>query len=409
MKRPIRHRAACLAGGPVLCALLPVGAALGCDDERAERVLAQCTLCHTVAPGEPHMAGPNLAGVVGRRAATAAGFAYSKAFRALALDWSAAELDRFLQNPLVVVPGTSMAFAGLHSAEDRAAVICRLGGSGAAGHAPPRTMADILGASAPSDWRTPDPEDTLYLELASGRVVIELAPAFAPRHVANVRALARARYFDGLAILRVHDNYVVQWGDPDGQRPATGGVRTLPGEFDVASETAAPFTRLPDGDVYAPEVGFAAGWPVARDPQQQRAWLTHCYGMVGAGRDIAPDSGGGTQLYVVIGHAPRHLDRNVTLLGRVLHGMELLTALPRGSGPLGFYERAEQRVPLLSVRVAADLPATERTPLEVLRTDTSLFTELVESRRNRREEWFRLSSDRIELCNVPLPVRPKES
>ncbi|MBM5811903.1 MAG: peptidylprolyl isomerase [Gammaproteobacteria bacterium] len=299
-----------------------------------------------------------------------------------------------------------MAFAGLHNSEDRAAVICRLGGNAAtASTPPPRTMADILAASAPSDWRTPDPEDTLYLELASGRVVIELAPAFAPRHVANVRALARSRYFDGLAILRVQDNYVVQWGDAEGQRPVTGGASTLPGEFDIASAAAPPFTRLPDGDVYAPEVGFAAGWPAARDPEQQRAWLTHCYGLVGAGRDVAPDSGGGTQLYVVIGHAPRHLDRNVTLLGRVLQGMELLAALPRGTGALGFYERAEQRVPLLRVRIAADLPAAERTLLQVLRTDTPLFAELIESRRNRREQWFRLPGGRIELCNVPLPVR----
>jgi len=131
--------------------------------------------------------------------------------------------------------------------------------------------------------------------------------------------------------------------------------------------------------------------------------------MVGAGRDVATDSGSGTELYVVIGHAPRHLDRNVTLLGRVLLGMEMLTALPRGGGSMGFYEQPEQRKPLLGMRVAADLPPAARTPLEVLLTDTPLFAELVESRRNRREEWFRLPAGHIELCNVPLPVRQAKS
>src|SRR6266511_1834673 len=77
------------------------------------------------------------------------------------------------------------------------------------------TMAGVLTASKPGDWRALDPENTLYMELASGRVVIELAPLFAPRHVANVKALAREHYYDGLAVVRVQDNYVAQWADPD--------------------------------------------------------------------------------------------------------------------------------------------------------------------------------------------------
>src|SRR5262249_41776208 len=148
------------------------------------------------------------------------------------------------------------------------------------------------------------------------------------------------------------------------------------------------FTRLPDGDVYVPEVGFSSSFPVARDPKTKRMWLVHCYGMVGAGRDTKPDTGGGTELYVVIGQAPRHLDRNVTLLGLVIQGMELLSALLRGTGALGFFEKPEQRVLIKAVRVAEDVPAAERSNLEVMRTDTPRFQELVESRRNRHEEWF---------------------
>jgi len=251
-------------------------------------------------------------------------------------------------------------------------------------------MADVLAASKPVDWRALDPENTLYMDLAAGRVVIELAPTFAPLHVANVKALAREKYYDGLAIVRVQDNYVVQWADPEAEKPELArkiqhAQRNLPAEFERPLDPKLPFTPLPDRDVYADEVGFSDGFPVARDPRSGRMWLVHRYGMVGAGRDNAPDSGGGTELYAVIGHAPRQLDRNVTLLGRVVQGIELLSALPRGAGAMGFYEKAEQRIPIKSIRVAADVPEPERTQLEVLRTDTETFKQLIESRRNRRD------------------------
>jgi peptidylprolyl isomerase len=276
------------------------------------------------------------------------------------------------------------------------------------------TMAEVLAASKPGDWRTLAPENTLYLELPTGRVIIELAPDFAPQHVANVKALVRERYYDGLAIIRAQDNYVVQWGDPNAEKPDLArqiqhARKTLPPEFERPLDTKLTFTRLPDGDVYAREVGLSGGFPVARDKRTGKMWLVHTYGMVGAGRDNAPDSGGGTELYVVIGQAPRHLDRNVTLLGRVVQGMELLSALPRGSGPMGFYDKPEQRVPIKTARIAADIPEPERSALEIMRTDTGTFQALIESRRNRREEWYQVPANRIEISNVPIPVRLKNA
>jgi peptidylprolyl isomerase len=272
--------------------------------------------------------------------------------------------------------------------------------------APPPSMSQVLAASKPGDWRAVDPENTLYLELSGGRVVIELAPQFAPIHVRNIKTLARAGYFDGLAVVREQDNYVVQWGDPDNRHPLPSsiGKSTAP-EFDAPLPPQMHFTALPDGDVYAPEVGFSDGFPVARYPDQKLTWLAHCYGMVGVGRDTAADSGNGAELYAVIGHSPRHLDRNVALVGRVLKGMELLSGLPRGAGDLGFYIKGQQPVPIKSIRVAADVPAAHRTNLEVMRTDTPTFAALIESRRNRPEDFFKVPAGRIELCNVPLPVR----
>lgn len=270
----------------------------------------------------------------------------------------------------------------------------------------PRTMAEVLAASTPADWRTVDPAQTLYLDLAAGgRVVLELAPDFAPNHVRNIKALAAMKFYDGLAINRVQDNFVAQWGDADNSRPVGNAARTLPAEFTQAIADRFRFTPLPDRDGYAPEVGFVSGFPAARDSAEGRVWLAHCYGVVGVGRDNSPDSGGGTELYVVIGHAPRQLDRNITVVGRVLRGMDLLASLPRGTGAMGFYEKPEQRVAIRTIRLAADLPPEQRVPLEALRTDTPTFATLIESRRNRADDWYLVKAGHIDLCNVPLPVR----
>jgi peptidylprolyl isomerase len=271
-----------------------------------------------------------------------------------------------------------------------------------------KTMADVLAASKPGDWRKLDPENTLYMELAGGRVVIELAPEFAPDHVANIRTLVRGKYFDGLAIMRSQDNFVVQWGDPaeaDKKKALGEGKKTLAPEFDRRA-AGLKFIALPDPDTYAPQTGFVSGLPAARDKADGTAWLVHCYAMVGAGRDNAVDSGPGTEIYVVSGHAPRQLDRNVALFGRVVHGMELLAVMPRGPAPMGFYNKPEQQVPIRAIRVAADVPADQRTNIELLRTDTQTFTDLIEARRNRQDEWYKHKADRIDVCNVPLPARP---
>lgn len=271
---------------------------------------------------------------------------------------------------------------------------------------PYKSVATLLAESPASDWRVPDPENLLYMDLDPGRVIIELAPRFAPNHVDNVRALVREGYFDGLTINRTQDNYVVQWGDADEQhpRPMLQGKDHLAAEFSRPSR-GLPFRRLAERDVYAAEVGFVDSFPVARDGRTGRSWLAHCYGMVGAGRDVAADSGGGSELYVVIGHAPRHLDRNVTLLGRVLLGMEWLSSLPRGTGDLGFYTEASQRVPIRRIRVASDLPVADRVALQVLRSESGTFARVTEARRNRRDEWTKVPAGHVELCNVPLPVR----
>ena len=272
------------------------------------------------------------------------------------------------------------------------------------------TTQEVIDASTPADWRPLDPENTVYMQLPSGMVVMELAPAFAPEHTANIRTLVKGRYFDGLSINRSHDNFVVQWGDPAGdelalRRPLGEAKESLPAEFSRASE-GLDFHALPDRDGWAPEVGFVDGFAAARDPNAGKAWLAHCYGTVGAGRAMAPDSSNGSELYVVTGQAPRQLDLNITTVGRVVVGMERLSVMPRGSGPLGFYTDASQRVPILAVRLASEIPQDQRAQIEVMRTDTATWDAYVESRRNRRDEWYLHPAGHIDVCNLSVPVRP---
>ncbi|NJD19344.1 MAG: peptidylprolyl isomerase [Gemmatimonadetes bacterium] len=266
-------------------------------------------------------------------------------------------------------------------------------------------LGDILAQSPATDWRRLDPEHTLYMELAGGRVIIALSPDFSPQHVANVRLLARAGYWDGAAITRVQENYVTQWGRPDGDEHDLGAAAAdiAAPEFDRPVGDL-PFTLLPDPDSYAAETGFTDGFAAGRDGRGT-TWMLHCYGAVGVARGNPPDTGNGTSLYVPFGQSPRHLDRNVAMVGRVVQGMELLTSLRRGTGALGVYETPQERTPILSVRVAADVPPGERTVLEVLRSDSETFQAVLRSRRFRRETWFAEPTGHINVCNVPVPVR----
>lgn len=275
------------------------------------------------------------------------------------------------------------------------------------------TPQALLAAAKPGEWRRPDPNNLLVMKLPKGTVLIELAPDFTPLHAANIRTLVKEHYFDHLAIIRVQDNFVTQWGDPydddkadrSKMKPLGSAKKTLPAEFTRSIDPKLPWTALPDGDVYAPQVGFSEGFPAARDPASGEEWLTHCYGAVGVARDVPPDSGSGSSLYAIIGQAPRGLDRNLAVAGRVIQGMELLSALPRGTGALGFYEKAEQRTPILSVSLAADLPPAQRPKIEVLRTDSATFTALIEAKRNRRDAFYTRPAGKIDVCSVPIPSR----
>jgi peptidylprolyl isomerase len=280
--------------------------------------------------------------------------------------------------------------------------------SGAASPAPapaPVTPGTIVAKAVAADWAAVPAEDLLLLDLSNGRrVVIALAPAFAPVHIANIRTLTRAGWFAGISINRVQDNYVTQWGDATEKKPLPAGiVAQPPAEYDRPTRGIA-FAALPYRDAYAAQAGHVAGWPAASDGS--RVWLTHCYGMVGVGRNMAPDTGTGAELYTVIGHAPRHLDRNIATVGRVLAGMDALSALARGDETnMGFYKEDAARPVIAGARIAADLPAAERPRFELLRTDRPIFAAWVKARANRQDDFFVRPAGGVDICNVTPPVR----
>lgn len=269
----------------------------------------------------------------------------------------------------------------------------------------PPTTAEVMTLARDADWRRPRPDDLLLMQLESGQVIIELAPIFAPEHVANIVTLVGNGWFDGLSINRVQDNFVVQWGDPENTKSLAPAATTVAAEFARNDSKNLAWNFLPDGDVFAEQVGWINGFAAALDSVSGAAWLTHCYGVIGVGRDTAPDSGNGAELYAVIGHAPRQLDRNITVVGRVLQGMELLSSLPRGTGPLGFYEQPEERVKIVSIRQVSRLPLAEQPQIAVLDTGRPIFDLFVESRRNRRDDWYLRPAGHIDLCSVTVPVR----
>lgn len=303
---------------------------------------------------------------------------------------------------------------------------------------------EIAAAAPASDWIAIASSDLLVMDLApdakgkARRVVIQLMPApLSQGWIGNIRKLAAAHWWDGTSVNRVQDNYVVQWGDatekkalPEGlvmvsegayvtSDPASGqtmgdgkqAIRLSKDEAERRAKLLAQSVNIFGGasmaDAYAPTVMFESGWPIgyshASVPDSR--WPLHCYGAVGVGRNMSPDTGTGAELYTVIGHAPRHLDRNIAVVGRVISGIEHLSSLPRGTGALGFYETEAERVAIASIRIASELPVADQPRFEYLSTESDSFARYADARANRRDPFFIKPAGGADICNIPVPVR----
>ncbi|WP_179952221.1 peptidylprolyl isomerase [Marinicella rhabdoformis] len=287
---------------------------------------------------------------------------------------------------------------------------------------PTLNSSEILDQSLSSDWRQPDPENTLYITLKSGIVVLELATNHAPNHTKNTKALVRSGLFDNTRFYRVIDGFVAQGGPEtvptsfqserfqserfQSERfQSENGNLSIDPEFSITFDEPLPITQVKDNDGYAPKVGFYKGFAVGQSKDQKENWLLHCYGALGMGRANEIDSGG-TELYVVIGHAQRYLDKNVTVFGRVIYGMEHLQALKRSTSLNGPVD-VEDHNPIIKIQVASDMNPNDLIPLEILKTDSQSFKDYIQARKNRQEPWFIDSKNHIDVCAIQVPIRLK--
>ena len=266
-------------------------------------------------------------------------------------------------------------------------------------------------AQTDPDWRVADPEDLLLIEVEDGTIVVELADWIAPNHAGRMRQAARDGFFDGQSFYRVIDGFVAQGGrGEEADSIELPQYPALTGEFTVPASSVT-FTPMIDRDLYAPTVGHVRGMPAAMNADGTEVWPIHCPGTVAMARNNDPDTGD-VEFYIVIGQGPRHLDRIMSVFGRVIDGMEHVQALRRGDPAVnsGVIADPEARDTILSMRVAADMPADEQPHYEILRTDSETFAAAKAARRNRTHDFFfETPPPVIEACHMPAPVRLVET
>jgi peptidylprolyl isomerase len=267
-------------------------------------------------------------------------------------------------------------------------------------------------------WNSLDPENTVYLQMQEGTVIIELNPVFAPKTVKQFKTLLEDQFYRGLSFYRVIDGFVAQGGD-ESDINGSQATRTLPAEFEIswplkpedkeAAKNWIPMSWTPvqKDDMFAPYTGFIDGFPAARDNKKAgKVWLTHCPGTIAMARNDAPDSGS-TDFYIVIGQAPRYLDRNLAVFGRVVWGMDVVQRIKRGpSLKNGIIEADLDRSWIKRMRLASSLGAEERLDIYVADTNSKGFKKMLRERLNRSDRFFHHKPPKVlDICQVPVPAR----
>lgn len=263
-----------------------------------------------------------------------------------------------------------------------------------------KSGAEILAETSADDWRTIPAEELLVIELDRGKVTVALSPALAQKHVEQVKKLAREGFYDGLSFYRVIDGFVAQGGDPFGEKKIRKAKKSMKAEFESAIGDVA-FAALPDVDGFAPASGFVAGIPAGRDERTGTLWHLHCAGAIAFGREDGRDTAS-TEFYVAL-QPQRYLDRNMSVFGRVIDGMEHLQALRRVEPPESKDDDIGEKI--ISFRVAADIPEAERPAFEILDSARPAFSAYAEARRNRAEGFFHFRANHLDVCQLPVPVR----
>ena len=232
------------------------------------------------------------------------------------------------------------------------------------------------GFNAPTEaWRELDPENTLYIDLEYGRVVLELYPEIAPLHVAQIKTLARQTFYDGITFHRVIEGFMNQTGDPKGDGTGDSSLPDIQGEFTFRRAPSMPVTLVGARAAQGGQeigVGFYKALPVATQPSSQailtkdgkvEAFGLHCKGVTSMARTSDPNSA--NSQFFLMRDISEHLDAQYSIWGNTVLGHEHLTKIKVGS-------KGEDPnfIPdvMKKVQIAADVPAAERVKFQVLKT-----------------------------------------
>ncbi|CAM3939922.1 peptidylprolyl isomerase [Pseudoalteromonas mariniglutinosa NCIMB 1770] len=259
------------------------------------------------------------------------------------------------------------------------------------------TAAQIVNQATAEQWRLVEADNIIKIALPTGAAYIELNPQLAPKHTQNIKQLAREGFYKGLNVYRVVEGFVAQGGDESGKKPVKDAAKAIAAEFYLTTSSLLEITELDHHDGYAPITGFLNGFAVAQNEMQTQTWQVHCNGVFAMARDNDINSGG-TEFYVTIGQGPRYLDRNITVFGRVLEGMEYFTRLSRTTSN-----------PITDIHVLADISKQDNSQFKVMRTDSTAFLALIKARQNRSETWFVETPNYVDVCGMPIPTKRVES
>ena len=262
------------------------------------------------------------------------------------------------------------------------------------------TAGQVLDRATDDDWRPLDPENTIYMDLPAGTVVIELRPDFAPLHVARIKELTREGFYDGLVFHRVIEGFMAQGGDPQGDGRGGSSKPNVPGAFSRDASEVTGFRQI-GRDRIAPRIGYIDGMAVAAQPEGLRSFLTtdhvdlwpvHCPGVMSMARATDPNSAN-SQFFLMIGDSRLNLDRRYTAWGWIVDGYEASRRIVRGEPPA-------RPTPVMRMRVAADIPAEELKDIKVMKTDSKLFTDYLEAKGELSDTGYVK-----DICDIKVPVK----
>jgi peptidylprolyl isomerase len=267
------------------------------------------------------------------------------------------------------------------------------------------TCATSVAAQDDMVWRQIEPSNTVFMQIGEGEIVFELNPRFAPETVRQFKKLIQDDFYRSLSFYRVIDGFVAQGGDESDIDPdAPNAIPTLKAEFEMALTEEFGWTPVQTNDLFAAETGFIDGFAAAKDTE--KVWLTHCPGALAMARGTKADSGS-TDFYIVIGQAPRYLDRNLTIFGRVVFGMDVVQKIRRGpTSENGIIAKDEDRSRIKKMVLGSDLAEEDRKEVYVMDTGSDGFETYMKARRNRTAEFFHFKPPQVlDVCQVPVAAR----